>query len=82
MNQITVRRVKYQCVEKAKLLAKEEGVSLNAVYAQAIAKGLGIVPSEKTTNGLEVFAGDSDFGEEWDGFLQGTLKEIDKEIWS
>jgi hypothetical protein len=69
MKQITVRRVQDLCVAEAKRLARERGVAVNTVFVEALEKGLGVGP-EKTTNGLERFSGDSDFGPGWDAHLE------------
>lgn len=79
MKQITVRRVQDLCIAEAKRLARERGVAVNTVLVEALEKGLG-VGCEKTTNGLERFAGDSDFGPDWDAHLE-ELNQINPADW-
>ena len=80
MKQITVRRVEDQWIELAKQRAKVRQVSLNQVFVEALAKGLG-ANGEAATNGLEKYAGGSDFGSGWDEYLSRDLMKIDEEIW-
>lgn len=79
MKQITVRRVRESCLDEAKRRAKLEGVAINTVLVQALEKGLGI-DEPKRTNGLEKFAGDSDFGPDWDAHLS-ELNQVNPEDW-
>lgn len=79
MAQLTIRRVDERCVAKAKAEAKRRGVSMNEVLRESLQRGLG-VDAEKPPNGLEKFAGDSDFGPDWDGYLE-ELNRIDPEDW-
>jgi len=58
MTQVTVRKVDEAWVARAKAIAAEKGVSMNAVLREAIRTGLGM-DGPKRTNGLEKFAGDS-----------------------
>lgn len=74
MKQITIRQVGESCVAEARKRAKSRGVSMNTVFQEALAKGLG-VETEKTTNGLEKFSGKSDFGPDWDAYLE-ELREV------
>jgi len=53
---------------------------MNTVLLEALETGLG-VGEENATNGLEKYAGDSDFGPNWDHFLQVELNKIDPELW-
>ena len=39
------------------------------------------MPASGQTNGLEKYAGDSDFGPNWDHFLQVELNKTDEELW-
>jgi hypothetical protein len=80
MKQITVRNVSTRGLKRARELALERSVSLNDVYLDALEKGLGLA-EEKPTNGLERFAGDSDFGPKWQQYLEKDLNQIDEEIW-
>lgn len=80
MNQITIRKVSDRGVERAREMARERGVPLNDIYVEAIEEGLG-VRGRKPANGLEVFSGDSDFGSEWENYLNRDLNRIDEEIW-
>ena len=80
MKQITIRRVGDRCVTEAKKRAKKRGVSMNTVFQEALAKGLG-VETEKATNGLEKFSGKSDFGADWDAHLE-ELRKIDPADWT
>jgi hypothetical protein len=79
MKQITIRQVGDRCVAEAKKRAKKRGVSMNTVFQEALAKGLG-VETEKTTNGLEIFSGKSDLGPDWDAHLE-ELRTIDPADW-
>jgi hypothetical protein len=79
MKQITVRRVREHCLEEATRLSRKRGVTVNTVLVEALEKGLGLDP-EKTTNGLERFAGDSDFGPDWDARLE-QLRQVNPEDW-
>lgn len=80
MKQITVRRVEDQWIELAKQRAQLRQVSLNQVFVEALAKGLG-AHGEVATNGLEKYAGKVDFGSGWDEYLSRDLMKIDEEIW-
>lgn len=79
MTQVTIRRIEEVWVEKAKLEAARRQVSMNTVLVEALRKGLGVDASKKT-NGLECFAGDSDFGPGWDNYLE-ELKQVNPEDW-
>ncbi len=79
MKQITVRHVRESCIAEAKLRSRQRGVAINTVLVEALEKGLGI-DLEKTTNGLEQFAADSDFGPGWDAHLE-ELRQINPEDW-
>lgn len=77
MKQITIRKVSDRGLALARRLAKEQDLSLNEVLRNAVEKGLGVPRG----NGLESYAGDSDFGEGWENYLEKDLKRIDGEIW-
>lgn len=79
MEQITVRKVDSRCVEEARRLAKLRGISMNTVYCEVLEKGLGSDGGAKT-NGLERFAADSDFGEQWDSHLE-ELRQVNLADW-
>ena len=76
---MTIRRVDERCVAKAKAEAQRRGVSMNEILRESLRRGLG-VDAELRTNGLERFAGDSDFGPDWDGYLE-ELNRVDPEDW-
>lgn len=77
MNQVTVRKISSACTSKAKQLAKARNVTLNYIYGEAIHKGLGLDSGSAVSERLAKYAGDSDFGEGWDDFLEKDLKQID-----
>lgn len=77
MKQITIRKVSERGLDLARRMAKEQDVPLNEVLRNAVEKGLGVTRS----NGLEVYAGDSDFGPEWERYLEKNLNRIDPEMW-
>ena len=77
MKQITIRKVSERGLALARRLAKEQDLPLNEVLRNAVEKGLGVARS----NGLEIYAGDSDFGPEWDRYLEKDLNRIDQEMW-
>jgi len=81
MTQVTVRQIDEEWVEEAKRLAKERGVSMNAVLRDAIMTGLGFGEKPKT-NGLEKFAGSvpEGFGPEFDAAMEDCSK-VDPEDW-
>ena len=79
MKQITIRTVKEAAISKAKQRARERGVAMNTVLVEALEAGLGINP-EPSTNGLEKFAGDSDFGPEWNSKMR-DLEKLNPEDW-
>lgn len=81
MKQVTIRRVEESWVKKAKEEAKARGVSMNTVLVNALARGLEIDQKKPIRkNNLDKFAGDSDFGPDWDKYLE-RLNEIDEELW-
>ena len=81
MKQVTIRRVEESWVKKAKEEAKARGVSMNTVLVNALARGLEIDQKKPVRkNNLDKFAGDSDFGPDWDKYLE-SLNEIDEELW-
>ncbi len=79
MGQVTIRKVEKSWVAKAKAEARMQGVSMNTVLRESLRRGLG-VDGETPLNGLEKYAGDSDFGPEWDDFLE-ELNQVDPEDW-
>ena len=81
MTQVTVRRVEEKWLAKAKAIAAQKGVSMNAVLVEALARGLG-EDGVLRKNGLEAFAGDSpdDFGAEWEVSMDG-FNAIDSDLW-
>jgi len=79
MDQITVRKINPRCVDEAKRLAKSRGVAMNTIFREVLEKGLGIASAERT-NGLERFAGDSDFGNGWESHLE-ELKQVNPADW-
>ena len=79
MSQVTIRKVEKSWVEKAKEEARRQGVSMNTVLRESLRRGLG-VDGEKPLNGLEKYARDSDFGPDWDNFLE-ELNQVDPEDW-
>jgi len=79
MKQITVRRVGEKCIAEAKKRAHQRGVAMNTVLVEALEKGLEM-DVEQRTNGLECFAGDSDFGAGWDAYLE-DLRQVNPEDW-
>ena len=82
MTQVTIRKVEEAWVEKAHLEAALRKVSMNQVLAEALRRGLGADTEPVRRNNLDKFAGDSDFGPEWDEFLEKDLKQIDESLWS
>lgn len=80
MKQVTVRRVKDECLELAKQRAKERRVSMNTVLTEALEAGLG-VGSEVIHHDLDKYVGASEFGPAWDRFLKVDLNKIDEETW-
>lgn len=83
MKQITVRRVQDRCVEEAKARARQRGVAMNTILVEALEKGLGLdrEAAPVRRNNLDKFAGDSDFGPDWDEFLETDLKKVDESLW-
>ncbi len=79
MAQVTVRSVDEAWVAKAKAVAAQRGVSMNAVLVEALGRGLGV---ERKTNGLERFAGTcpDGFGPEFDEAMK-ECSRIDPEGW-
>jgi hypothetical protein len=78
MKQVTIRKVKESSISKAKERAREHGVAMNTVLVEALEKGLG--EDSPATNGLEQFAGDSDFGPDWDSRME-ELGKVNPEDW-
>ncbi len=81
MTQVTVRRVEEGWVAKAKAEAKRRGVSMNEVLRQALRRGLGMEGERVRKMNLDRFAGDSDFGEDWDEIME-EFNRIDEESWN
>ena len=77
MKQVTIRKVSDRGLALARRIAKEQDLSLNEVLRNAVEKGLGVPKG----NGLESYAGDSNFGEGWESYLEKDLKRIDVEMW-
>lgn len=82
MAQVTIRRVDEAWVAKAKAEAKRRGVSMNEVLRQSLCRGLGVESERPRKTNLDKYSGDSDFGPDWDEFLEKDLKRIDDELWS
>lgn len=82
MTQVTIRRVDEAWVEKAREEAARLKVSMNQVLVDALRRGLGVHAEPVKKTNLDVYAGDSDFGAEWDDFLDKDLNRIDSELWS
>jgi hypothetical protein len=79
MKQVTIRKVQESSISKARQRARERGVAMNTVLVEALEHGLGVHP-ETATNGLEQFAGDSDFGPDWDARM-AELREVNPADW-
>lgn len=77
MKQVTIRKVSDQGLATARRMAKEQDVPLNEILRNAVERGLGVPRS----NGLEVYAGDSEFGPDWEHYLEKDLNRIDREMW-
>ena len=82
MTQVTIRRIEEAWVEKAKEEALRRSVSMNQVLVEALQRGLGADAEPLRKTNLDRFAGDSEFGPEWDEFLEKDLKQVDPELWS
>jgi hypothetical protein len=82
MTQVTIRKVENAWVEKAREEAVRRKVSMNQVLAEALRRGLGLDSQPVRRSNLDKFAGDSDFGSEWDDFLEKDLKQVDESLWS
>ena len=82
MTQVTIRRIEEAWVEKAKEEALRRSVSMNQVLVEALKRGLGADAEPLRKTNLDRFAGDSEFGPEWDEFLEKDLKQVDPELWS
>ncbi|MFN0130719.1 MAG: hypothetical protein ACKV19_28995 [Verrucomicrobiales bacterium] len=82
MVQVTIRRLEEDWVRKAKAEAIRRKVSLNQILVEALRRGLGVDSEPVRKTNLDRYAGDSDFGPEWDEFLERDLKRIDPELWS
>lgn len=82
MTQVTIRRVDEAWVAKAKQEAARLNVSMNQVLVDALRRGLGVDTEPVRRRNLDAYAGDSDFGPEWDAFLDKDLKQVDAELWT
>lgn len=82
MTQLTVRGVEEAWVTKAKSEAAERGVSMNQVLLEALARGLNVGGERVPKSNLDRFAGDSDFGADWDDYLDKDLLRTDSELWT
>lgn len=82
MTQVTIRRIEEAWVQKAKEEATRRNVSMNQVLVEALCRGLGADAEPVRKSNLDRYAGDSDFGPEWDDFLKNDLRQIDPELWS
>lgn len=69
-------------MKKAKEEAARRKVSMNHVLVEALRRGLGADSEPVRKSNLDRYARDSDFGQEWDDFLERDLKYIDPELWS
>ncbi len=82
MAQVTIRKVEESWVEKAREEAARRKFSMNQVLAEALRRGLGVDAAPVRRNNLDKYAGDSDFGPEWEEFLENDLKQVDESLWS
>jgi hypothetical protein len=82
MTQVTIRRIDEAWVEKAKEEASRRNVSMNQVLVEALRRGLGADAEPVRKSNLDRYAGDSDFGPEWEEFLEKDLNQIDPELWT
>lgn len=82
MTQVTIRRIEEDWLKKAKAEAVRRNVSMNQILVEALRRGLGSDAEPIRKTNLDRYAGDSDFGPEWDEFLAKDLKQIDPELWS
>ena len=82
MKQVTIRKVEEAWVEKARAEAARRKVSMNQVLAEALRRGLGADADPVRRSNLDKYAGGSDFGPEWDEFLEKDLKKIDENLWN
>ena len=81
MAQVTIRRVEEAWLGKARAEALRRKVSMNQVFVEALRRGLGVDSEPLRKTNLDRYAGDSDFGPEWDDFLERDLKQLDPELW-
>ena len=81
MKQITVRKLDERAIKQARARAAQRGVSLNRVYIDAIKSGLGVSEKPARYDSLDKFAGDSDFGPDWETILSKELNRVDEEEW-
>lgn len=82
MAQVTIRKVEPAWVEKARSEAVRRKVSMNQILAEALCRGLGADVEPLRRSNLDKFAGDSDFGPEWEDFLGKDLKQVDDDLWN
>ncbi len=82
MTQLTVRGVEDTWVAKAKAEAAAGGVSMNQLLREALTRGLNLKGERLPKSNLDRFAGDSDFGADWDDYLDKGLHRIDPELWT
>jgi plasmid stability protein len=82
MTQLTVRGVEDAWVAKAKAEAAARGVSMNQLLLEALARGLNVKGERLPKSNLDRYAGDSDFGANWDRYLDQDLHRIDPELWT
>ena len=84
MTQLTVRGVEDAWVAKAKAEAAARGVSMNQLLLEALARGLNVNGERLPISNLDRFAGDSpsDFGADWDHYLDKDLHRTDPELWT
>ena len=81
MKQITVRNLSEAAIECARQRSRKEGKSLNRVYVETLEAGLG-TGNGKRQDDLDKFSGDSDFGPDWEKFLDEDLTQISERDWS
>jgi hypothetical protein len=82
MTQLTVRGVEEAWVAKAKAEAAARGVSMNQLLLEALARGLNVKGERLPKSNLDRFAGDSDFGPDWENYLDKELHRTDPELWT
>ncbi len=80
MSEITIRRVADSWLEKVRVEAARRRISKNEVLVEALGKGLGIAEPSAHRSNLDKYAADSDFGPDWENFLEGDLKHLDESL--